>query len=62
MDKFKKNEQNSQDNRILRDNFKDIDEFMETQNIGNKETDEAQAQRNRDLRDNFKNIHRHPNN
>ena len=60
MDKFKKNEQNSHDNRILRDNFKDIDEFMEAQNFGNKETDETQAQSNRDLRDNFKNIHRHP--
>lgn len=62
MDKFKKNEQNSHDNRILRDNFKDIDEFIGTQNFGNKETDETQVQSNRDLRDNFKNIHRYPNN
>lgn len=56
MDKFKKSEQNNQDNRVLRDNFKDIDEFMETQNYGNKGIEEAQLQSNRDLRDNFKNI------
>ena len=56
MDNFKKSEQNNQDNRVLRDNFKDIDELMETQNYGNKGPEEAQMQSNRDLRDNFKNM------
>ena len=56
MDNFKNNEQNNQDIRALRDNFKNIEEFMGAQNYGNKDTDEDQIQNNRDLRDNFKNI------
>lgn len=56
LDNFKNNEQNNQDNRILRDNFKDIEEFMDAQNYGNKNADEAQIQSNRDMRDNFRNI------
>lgn len=56
MDNFKKNEQNNEDSRVLRDNFNDIEEFMDAQNYENKNADEAQIQSNRDLRDNFKNI------
>lgn len=56
MDNFKKNEQNNKDSRVLRDNFKDIEEFMDTQNYGNKSAEEAQIQSNRDMRDNFKSI------
>jgi len=56
LDNSKNNEQNNQDSRTLRDNFKNIEEFMEAQSYGNKDSDEVQIQKNRDLRDNFKNI------
>ncbi len=56
MDNFIKNDQNNKDSRALRDNFKNIKEFMNAQSYGNKERDEEQMQNNRDLRDNFKNI------
>lgn len=56
MDNMKNNEQNKNDVRALRDNFKDIKKFMDDENHGNKCTDGNQEQKNRDLRDNFKNI------
>jgi len=56
LDNFKNNVQNNQDVRELRDNFRNIKEFMNSQSYGNKETDDEQIQRSRDLRDNFKNI------
>lgn len=49
MDNIRNNEQNKQqDNRALRDNFKNMQD-------GNQE--QEQEQKNRELRDNFKNIH-----
>lgn len=56
MDNFKNDAQNKQDSRELRDNFKNIQEFMNAQGYEYKDTDDEQMQQNRDLRDNFKNV------
>lgn len=56
MDNFRNSEQNNQNSRELRDNFKNIEEFMNSQSYGNKDNEEKQLQQNRDMRDNFKNI------
>lgn len=57
MDNIKNNGQNSNENRALRDNFKNIQEFMSDQNYrDSNDEEEEQLENNRDLRDNFKNI------
>lgn len=57
MNNIKNSEQNSLDSRSLRDNFKNIKEFMDAENMDGGKSEEAQNEnRNRDLRDNFKHI------
>lgn len=56
MNNIKNSEQNSLDSRSLRDNFKNIKEFMDAENFDGGKSDAAQEQKNRDLRDNFKHI------
>lgn len=56
MDNFKNDAQNKQDSRELRDNFKNIQEFMNAQGYEYKGANDDQMQQNRDLRDNFKDI------
>lgn len=57
MNNIKNSEQNSFDSRSVRDNFKNIKEFMEAENFDGGKSDEAQKEKeSRDLRDNFKHI------
>jgi len=57
LDHIKNTGCNTMDSRDLRDNFKDIQKFMDAENIdGSKTGSKKQIQNNRDLRDNFKNI------
>lgn len=56
MNNFRNDEQNKQDSRELRDNFKNIRTFMSSQDLGSEDEKEEQMRKNRDLRDNFKDM------
>lgn len=57
MNNNKNSEQNSLDSRSLRDNFKNIKEFIDAENFDGGKSDEVlQENKNRDMRDNFKHI------
>lgn len=53
MDNFNNNAKNN--NKEIRDNFKDIYRFMDARDYGDHSYD-MQVENNKDLRDNFKNI------
>lgn len=56
MNNFRNDEQNKQDSRELRDNFKNIRAFMSSQDFESENEKQEQVRKNRDLRDNFKDI------
>lgn len=56
MNNFRNDEQNKQDSRELRDNFKNIRAFMSSQDFEGENEEQEQMRKNKDLRDNFKDI------